>query len=272
MTTTRLAFTTLAATAIAASAETCSVGGGIFHDMHDGDMKKMVVDGTGLTITPYNNKEQWTVYANLDDDCTASVDFHVPGKPGYPPVNLTATLWQLASFAGGRKVGVEFTDPSGTLADATTPLNLWLEPNAAANAANAANTNDINDKHAAAACITTKAGHGTVFDDMHDGDQKNVASQAEGGAEHMLIRPYNNNQTWAVDAPFDPKDCTALVDFDVPGKPGPPPVSLTATVWRMTRNAAAAHSKQTVEFTDPTSTIAPPATPLNGWVEVIQRS
>merc|ERR1719183_1116402 len=123
--------TTLALTSAAAATALCNVGDGIFHDMHDGDMKQMVVDGGSLTITPYKNKEKWVVHAAFDADCAASIDFHVPGKPGFPPVNLTATVWDMASFAGASKVGVVFTDPSGTIADAATPLNMWLEPNAA---------------------------------------------------------------------------------------------------------------------------------------------
>lgn len=257
---------TIALALTSAASNACDVGGGIFHDMHDGDMKQMVVDGGSLIIKPYNNKEKWVVNAAFDADCTASIDFHVPGKPAYPPVNLTATLWGMTSFTGTSKVGVVFTDPTGTIADASTPLNMWLEPNTKATTSAAA------EARRAAPCLVTKAGHGTVFDDMHDGDQKDVSDvvAAAGAKESMHIIPYGNNQTWTVVAPFDEQDCTALVNFNVPGKPGPPPVSLTATPWKMQNGAG--QSKQTIEFTDPTSTIAPPTTPLNGWVEVIERA
>ena len=36
-----------------------------------------------LTITPHGNKESWKVEAKFDNenDCVASVNFDVPGKP-----------------------------------------------------------------------------------------------------------------------------------------------------------------------------------------------
>merc|ERR1711937_209424 len=105
---------------------------------------------------------------------------------------------------------------------------MWLEPNSRVDG----------DAHieGLAPCIVVKE-TGTVFDDMHDGDQKSVADTRKGGVENMHIVPHGNNQTWVVNAPFNPKDCTALVDFNVPGKPGPPPVSLTATPWKMKNTA-----------------------------------
>ena len=104
----------------------------VFADMHDGDEKLMMTDSTGsqLTILPYPGKTQsWKVTATIDPtNCTAMVDFNVPGKPNPPPVALLASLSQ---FAGptqfeDRSV-VVFTDPSGTIAPADKALNAWVE-------------------------------------------------------------------------------------------------------------------------------------------------
>merc|ERR1719351_50165 len=46
----------------------------------------------------------------------------------------------------------------------------------------------------------------------------------------MTITPSGNSESWVVNAVFDPTWCNASVDFNVPGKPAPPPVNLTATV------------------------------------------
>merc|ERR1712216_696734 len=89
---------------------------GVFADMHDGDQKKLTLDGSKLTIVPHGNNQTWVVETTVDDKCTAVVDFNVPGKPGPPPVNLTASIYALLSKGEGiAKHAVEFTDPSGTL-------------------------------------------------------------------------------------------------------------------------------------------------------------
>ena len=61
---------------------------------------------------------------------------------------------------------------------------------------------------------------------MHDGDKKRVT--VNNGT--ITIIPYGNAQSWTVRAELDTKLCTATIDFNVPGKPSPPPVNLTATV------------------------------------------
>eukprot|EP00939_MAST-03C_sp_MAST-3C-sp1_P001377 g1377.t1 len=105
-------------------------------------------------------------------------------------------------------------------------------------------------------------GVNAVFNDMHDGDSKMVT--AVGGK--LLIEPHGNNQTWRIEADLG-EDCTATVDFDVPGKPSPPPVKLFATFWKMQAANDNGKSKLAVEFTDPSGTIAPPAKALNVWIE-----
>ncbi|KAJ1448747.1 hypothetical protein M885DRAFT_538057 [Pelagophyceae sp. CCMP2097] len=98
-----------------------------FADVHDGDQKKVVFDGTALTITPHGNAQQWVTVALLDPTfCNASVDFNVAGKPSPPPINITATVEVLCS-AGGNKAAIGFHDPTGTLAAPELPVNYWIQ-------------------------------------------------------------------------------------------------------------------------------------------------
>merc|ERR1719171_1460283 len=60
-----------------------------------------------------------------------------------------------------------------------------------------------------------------VFHDMHDGDMKQVAANLDNTFQ---INPYNNTQTWTVRGKFD-ENCVGVVDFNVPGKPNPPPLN-----------------------------------------------
>ncbi|CAK9028189.1 Uncharacterized protein SCF082_LOCUS18241 [Durusdinium trenchii] len=88
-----------------------------------------------------------------------------------------------------------------------------------------------------------------IFADMHDGDQKEVT--VDGAA--LEIKPHGNNQTWRVTAALA-ESCTALIDFNVPGKPNPPPVKLLMTLWWAAANSEkGALEKVTFEFSDPSS-------------------
>ena len=100
-----------------------------------------------------------------------------------------------------------------------------------------------------------------VFQDMHDGDQKQVT--LEDG--RLSILPYANNETWATYSDFDDNSCSASIDFNVPNKPSPPPINLTATFWRLSNGDDA---KVSAIFNDNTGNIAPAAQPLNLWVQV----
>jgi len=108
----------------------------VYSDMHDGDRKNVVVSGAAMTITPYNNYQEWTVNAVWDKvSCSAMVDFNVTGKADYPQVPLLATFWFAktfvtfwnTTFAQTQKTNFEFTDPSGTLSSVDFPLNRWVE-------------------------------------------------------------------------------------------------------------------------------------------------
>jgi len=95
--------------------------------MHDGDKKRVIIDGTSLTIKPSGNDQVWEVNTKLNSNCQAVVDFKDSGKPDYPPVDLLATFWQATTKQQEAKAIFEFTDPSGTLDTPDAPLNHWVE-------------------------------------------------------------------------------------------------------------------------------------------------
>ena len=97
--------------------------------MHDGDQKQISVTDGVLTILPHGNNQTWVVKSPIlasENSCSASIDFNVPGKPGPPPVNLTAVLQQAYGSSSWGTRTVIFYDPTGTIAPATQPLNAWL--------------------------------------------------------------------------------------------------------------------------------------------------
>ncbi|CAE7658806.1 SOQ1 [Symbiodinium pilosum] len=184
--------------------------------MHDGDKKEVTIASGSVTIKPSGNTQTWTVKADLDPKtCQALIDFNVPGKPNPPPVKLLMTYWSAIgdeASTAQEKATFEFTDPSGKLASSQTPLNSWLS----------LGTPKQVEQSVCPESLTA------VYLDMHDGDKKAVDIQ-QG---KMTIRPSGNNQTWVVKADVDDK-CIAEVDFNVPGKPSPPPVPLQLKLWRL---------------------------------------
>jgi hypothetical protein len=222
----------------------------VFADMHDGDMKEITVKGNSITIKPSGNNQTWAVHSDFDrKSCSASIDFNVPGKPGPPPVNLLATLWKPATDTG-RPFEFEFTDPSGKLnPDKAFPLNRWVE----------------HDKYLQKMEYGCPKMFTAAYADMHDGDKKVITI----AGTDLTIKPFGNDQTWAVKSKFNPQSCTASIDFNVPGKPSPPPVNLQAVVFF---SGTSSSQKTEVAFTDPTGTLAPSRTPLNRWVEISKLS
>jgi len=216
----------------------------VYDDMHDGDKKHITISGTSLTMKPSGNNQTWLVKSEVNPmSCSALIDFNVPGKPGPPPVKLQLALWR-ASSSKGRKTVVEFTDPSGVLAAKDFPLNHWVE--------------EAKEDAAFFRCThSLKA----IYADMHDGDKKEITITGTS----LTIKPSGNNQTWEVKSEFDQKSCTASINFNVPGKPGPPPVNLQATLMSIW---SATGTKTQFEFTDPSGTLAAPSVPLNEWVEI----
>lgn len=230
----------------------------VFYDMHDGDMKEITASAFTFQIKPYNNSQTWAIYGHWDVNCVATVNFSVPGKPNPPPVNLTMTMWLMASTDNSRnKIGFEFTDPTGKLAPPDQPLNFWVMnqwPKPEHEASRAGQLVSDGQTHQIS-CL----GDDVVVFDMHDGDEKDLSTSRDG---KLHITPYKNDQKWSVDSTFNDQ-CIASVNFQVPGKPNPPPVSLSARVWGMT--SIAGGDKSVLEFTDPSGTLASPTQPLNIW-------
>ena len=99
-----------------------------------------------------------------------------------------------------------------------------------------------------------------VYSDQHDGDEKRVTI---AGAL-LTIQPHANDQTWMVNATFQPSTCIApFVDFNVPGKPSPPGMNLTLTIFTLGQRAPCS-TKQALIFTLNTTS----STPLNTWVQL----
>jgi len=217
----------------------------IYADMHDGDKKEVSISGTSITIKPSGNQQTWVVTGKMDSwSCSASLNFNVPGKPSPPPVNLTATFFYSIKRPSSSFTEFEFTDPTGTLAAKNFPLNRWVQ---------LSSTTD----HSVFKCPTAL---NAIYADMHDGDQKEVTISGQA----MTIKPSGNNQTWIVRSIVDAKSCSAIIDFNVPGKPGPPPMNLTATLIQSISDQAG--QKYEFEFTDPSGADA--SYPLNHWVGV----
>merc|ERR1712086_71603 len=125
----RSALVLLALCSVCAAKTTCSDSGyTVYADMHDGDFKYATLQDGMIKLRPYNNSETWTVEAKWDTvHCNTSIDFNVAGKPNPPPVPLTATLFKGEGGEGQAPLlTVVFTDPTGTLAHPTMPLNSWI--------------------------------------------------------------------------------------------------------------------------------------------------
>lgn len=233
----------------------------VFRDLHDGDLKVVTANVFDFVIQPYDNDEDWLVRGTFDYDCVANVDFNVPGKPNPPPVNLTMSLWVMGNNGAHhdtyQRLGLEFTDPSETLAPATEPLNLWVLDHWP----KAASPPEFPQLTAASTtCIDTPRFGSSIFCDVHDGDKKAIKISKS----KLHITPYSSGESWTVDAELD-SDCDATVDFNVPGKPNPPPVALEAQVWGMV-SILERPDKQAVLFMDPTGTVAPAGAVINAWV------
>lgn len=254
------ALTTLAALVFRVEGACLGTHPAVFRDMKAGDYKVITASGFGFDIQPYNSSEKWVVYGTFDVNCVANIDFRkqpVP-YPHPPPVNLSMSLYIMQSKVGTETtLGFEFTDPSSTLAPANQPINFWLQPNWPKPEAMSKEWEKLLSVKRAG----YKEGECTrsgVVDDMHDGDKK--ALKVSGNS--LEITPSGNQQKWKVDAKFN-SDCVASVNFNVPGKPSPPPVPLNAKVWGMV--AIAGGEKDAILFSDPSSTIAPAKTTLNIW-------
>ena len=85
---------------------------------------------------------------------------------------------------------------------------------------------------------------------------------------HLRIHCICISDRWTVKAVMNKISCTAIVDFNVPGKLKPPPVKLMAIVWQLSRKVPTGTlKKHAIEFHDPTGLLASPSVPLNTWVQ-----
>lgn len=240
---------------------TCNMDGNVFLDIGDGDEKMVTVADGMITIVPHGNNETWKVTAAVKgnlagEQCTALVDFDVPGKPNPPPIKLLISYWPLGNSDGSLQKGAwEFTDP-GDKVSPPTPLNEWVMYPAA----------PPSGSTSAWPCPTFAEG---VMRDMGDGDTKRVGFLGN----ILIIGPHNNGEKWLIESVIDPKSCSAVVNFAVPGKPNPPPCKLVATLWRMSPGTTGGPTKDVLEFTDPTNAceFGEPGSPLNEWVSVPER-
>merc|ERR1719428_2772894 len=94
-------------------------------------------------------------------------------------------------------MGMEFTDPSGTLAPPSQPVNFWVmeawpKPPARDDA-------DVGGQ----ACLYTPRFKRFIVNDMHDGDKKSLKVRGN----KLDIIPYDGTdsaESWKVDAKFGP--------------------------------------------------------------------
>jgi len=107
-----------------------------------------------------------------------------------------------------------------------------------------------------------------VFSDQHDGDFKSV--EIKSGM--LTIKPYNNTESWLIQAGPLSKGCAATLNFSVPGKPNPPPVPLLFTIGVLQFFGDAPVPPPSGDnwtpigvFTDPSGTIGGKTQPLNTW-------
>lgn len=236
----------------AADASTgCDLATTVFADMHDGDQKEVTIKGSAMTIKPHGSDQEWVV--NTQIDCStkeAEVDFNVPGKDDHPPVPIYATQYlSLAASGKQTKTTFIFNDKTGTLnPDATFPLNQWVGLTAQETTRKSRCPDSID----------------LVFNDEHDGDMKQMI--VDGDA--VTIKPSGNDQVWTVNAKLDRDSCSAMIDFNVPGKDDHPPVPILGTFW-VEYSPATPKGNLAFEFTDTSGQLSDDSTfPLNRWVQL----
>lgn len=220
----------------------------VFADMHDGDQKKVsIINGNEWLIQPHQNNQTWEVKAHAESGCNAIINFNVPGRPNPPPVKLTASLWGTT-----RNYAIQFSDPSGSLGSKDLPLNQWVQ------ISQGTVMESIYD------CPVTLLPDSTlVFADMNDGDMKDVTFSRDG---KMVIKPHAGKENWVVLANFNVATCSAMIDFNVPGKSAHPPVPLLGTLESVYQTKQGYNVN--IQFTDPSGTLGSAGTPLNRWVMV----
>jgi len=242
----------------------------IVNDIHSGRMNKITFNENNGTfgffvITPYGNNETWSVHSWFDNNCEADIKIN-DAVIGFKDIKLRLTAYLMSAVDEYHKVGIEISDPSGTIASANRPLNMWVELD------EHHEVNVTGDVGKIKECLLTPEPCGLVLNDMHDEDRKFLKVKDN----KLQITPDSSPRgVWKVDAKFN-KRCAARVDFNVRGKPNPPPVPLRAKVWHLqeihyaalttTEMIRPAQDKQILIFTDPSGKLAHKHTALNAWV------
>ena len=229
----------------------------VLNDVHDGDSKALHFLSGRVFVTPVGNEEKWRVVATVDEaSCSALIDFNVTGKPNPPGCALNLTLFTATTQALAPKLVGVFTDPTDAcnFGEPGTPLNAWIEEVPA--------PSDVAPSASRSAAFDCPSSGNFTFGDMHDGDAKSVA--LAGAA--VTIRPAFNSETWEIDATVSATNCSAMINFDVPGKPSPPPCALAATAWKLEDELGGV--TRMWEYTDVLGCITKDTKkPLNAWVQ-----
>lgn len=181
-------------------------------DMGDGDQKYVTLVDDQLTL---GQPGIWNLTTTVDfDTCVATIDFSKSDKPEQPPCPLNAQVRNVLLVAsllaltkehfytnsslhtpqilqtGVGTIILEYTDSTGTInTDSTYPLNLWTSTEPVPNVES---------------CLVFEQ---TKFQDMHDGDVKNVELTA-GGQLTM-----GQEGIWSLTTQVDPITCQATIDF-----------------------------------------------------------
>lgn len=250
-------------TVITANANPCPDAlDAIYRDMYSGDEKQVTIKGDSMTIKAIGANQSWEVNANFSRQspfwCSAEVDF-----PSASP--LRAKLWTLYGVGLSANNGTELVRKTAYqfLAASASPdiVNQWSQINSVAVPGWPVGVEP---------CGNFVKFIDGVYADMRDGDKKQVTF--DYGSSTMTITPWGNNQTWVVRAVVDPKSCSASIDFNVPGKPRPPPVALIGSMWSSTAPNIFGEmtlQRAIIEFTDPSGTLGAHDRTLNSWVQVV---
>tara|TARA_B100001093_G_C26811405_1_gene1007737 strand:+ start:441 stop:863 length:423 start_codon:yes stop_codon:yes gene_type:complete len=99
-----------------------------------------------------------------------------------------------------------------------------------------------------------------IFYDIHDSDYKKIIFKDN----NYTILPFKSNQKWIVNGKLN-SDFTSMVNFNVKGKPNPPPIDIQLRLVNILDNN---DKNLAAVFFDPTGKISPPNIPLNIWYNV----
>lgn len=101
-----------------------------------------------------------------------------------------------------------------------------------------------------------------IFYDIHDSDYKKIIFKNNG---NFTILPYKSNKKWLINSKLK-SNLTAMVNFNVKGKPNPPPISIELKLSYLVNLD---NTKTLVAvFFDPTGKLSPPHIPLNIWYNI----